>query len=550
MEKIIIKNGLVYDPINEVKGEVKDLLIEEGKIVDKFTSDTEVKEIDASNKTVIPAALDIHTHVASRQMNWVRLLGTKNDLYQKVWKGLTLENIAKKYISNGYTFILEANVYPSLAKKTTFDFMNLPGLDKAMLLNVSNLWALETEFEKEKIEDITYFLSDLLNLSKGFGFKLYNPFEAESWNFNVLREDLETKGRLYSFSPLKIYSYLTQAVEKMKLPHSIHGHIDGYENEKGQENIIKVLELVKDIKLESESQNRTQVFHLAHANAYNINGDNSKLIDLLNTNDNLDIDLGMLSFNEINPLITSDRRLIHSYLNSDDYRVITNAVETEGDSFATLRQLKKSNKKDCHIWANAIELALKIKNKWQVQLSYNFPNYSDISNNPKISTWLVSKKARDAFMKDMNDEFLGETALSSLDDELTFFEYVILTRASPAKSLGLSKIKGGFSLGSDGDLNILDINMDDVSLSDDFEKLEKALDDLEYVIKGGAILKHEDKINLENNGKIFWSEGKVDQKAKKDIMKKKREFYQKYYSIFYNRLECTVNPAYLRKIEY
>ena len=506
MEKLSIKNGLVFDPLNDIKGETKDILIEDGKIVEKFSSKGGVKEIDANDKTVIPAALDIHTHVASQQVNWVRLLGTKNKAYQEKWKGLTLENIAKDYISNGYTFILEANVYPSLAKQTIFNFKNLPALDKGMLLNASNLWALETEFEKGKIEEISYFLSDLLNLCKGFGIKVYNPFEAESWNFNILRDKLDKKGRLYSVAPLDIYSHLTNAVETLDLPHSAHAHIEGYETDTGKDNLLQILETIKGINSEVSEKNnlkRTQTFHIAHANAYNTDGDNSQLIELLNNNKNLDADIGMVGFDEINPLITSDRHLINKYVNSDDHKVIRNAVESEGDSFATLRRLQKSSKQDSILWGNALELALKVQNKWQVQLSFNFPNYSHVSNIPQISTWLISKKARENYIDDLNEDFANDTALATLDKELSFYEFIILSRASPAKSLGLAGIKGGFTPGADGDVNILDININNIDLTQDFGKLEKSLENINYVIKEGKILKHDEEIKLDPDGKIF-----------------------------------------------
>ncbi|MFX1481165.1 MAG: formylmethanofuran dehydrogenase subunit A, partial [Promethearchaeota archaeon] len=108
MNRLIIKNGLVYDPINNIEAEKKDILVESGKIVEKFGSNKDIKEIDATGKTVIPAATDIHTHIASQQVNWVRLLGSNNKTFNETWQGLTLKNIAKDYISMGYTFILEA----------------------------------------------------------------------------------------------------------------------------------------------------------------------------------------------------------------------------------------------------------------------------------------------------------------------------------------------------------------------------------------------------------------------------------------------------------
>ena len=73
MSKLIVKSGLVFDPLNNINGEVKDILIEDGKIVEKFSSTKNVNEIDAKNKTVIPAAIDIHTHIASQQVNWAKI---------------------------------------------------------------------------------------------------------------------------------------------------------------------------------------------------------------------------------------------------------------------------------------------------------------------------------------------------------------------------------------------------------------------------------------------------------------------------------------------
>ncbi|MFX1314809.1 MAG: amidohydrolase family protein [Promethearchaeota archaeon] len=558
MEKLIIKNGLIYDPINSIEGEIKDILIENGKIVEKFSNKKDIKEIDAKGKTVIPSALDIHTHVASQQVNWARLLGMNNSRFMEIWKGLTLRNIAIDYISNGYTFILEANVFPSLAKQTLFNFNQIPVIDKGMLLNVSNLWALELEFQRAKTQDMSIFLSDLLSKTYGFGFKVYNPFESESWNFKELREDITESGRLFNFNALQVYENLTKSVEYLGLPHSVHAHIEGYENDVGQKNLFKILERIKNLNLKPNPKvnldiKREQLFHIAHANAYSQDGNNEKLINFLNNNQNFDIDLGFIGFNQINPLITSDRRLISSMLNlkilENPHKLITTAIESEGDSFVSFKNFKKQEYHDCVLWANALDLALNIKNKFQVSLSLNYPNYSNINNIPEISTWLISENARTNFMKNMNKEFLKSNNLQDYDKNLSFYEFLMLSRATPAKSLGLGSIKGNLGVGADPDINILNINIEDLDLEKDYNNLKSALSSIEYVIKSGKIIKKNDKIDLTSYGLIFWSEVKVEKSEEKDlILSKKKEFYQKYGSIFYDTLAISINNRYLRKI--
>ncbi len=553
MTKLLVKNGFVFDPFNSIEGEKKDILIEDGKVVDKFVSSSDIREIDAEGKTVIPAALEIHAHVASQQLNWVRLLGSNNQDFQNQWKGLTLNTIAKDYISNGYTFILEANVFPSLTKQTIFDLKRLPVLDKAFLLNTSNLWALELEFQKEMVEEGAVFLSNLLEKVKGFGLKAYNPFEAEYWNWKVVRKNLTEKGRLFNFAPMEVYEKLSRFVEHLGLPHSIHAHIEGYESQYSKENLLATLNKVKSLGLKPNPKNnfgikRSQIFHLAHASSYNIDGDNSELIKFYNENQDFDMDLGFIGFNTINPLITSDRHLINKLVNSTgSSKLIRASIESEGDSFATLRKFSKKKKEDCLMWANAIDLALNIT-PWQLQFSVNYPNYANITNLPEIASWLISNNAREQFMNDMEASFLKDNTLISNDKEVTFNDFIILTRSSPAKSLGIGDIKGNLGLGADGDLNILNLNLNDTDISRHYEKFKTAFGNIECVIKAGEIIKDREKINLNSSGKVFWASGKPEKEDTKSILAKKEKFYQKYSSNFYDSYTITLNKKIMRKI--
>ncbi len=556
MDKLIIKNGLVFDPINKIDNEIKDILIESGKIIEKFSNQKDIKEINAKGKTVIPAALDIHTHLASQQVNWARLLGTNHNLFKEIWNGLTLNNIAKAYISNGYTFILEANVFPSLAKQTIFNFLQIPVLDKAMLLNVSNFWPLELEFQRGKIDEMAIFLSDLLSKTYGFGFKAYNPFENEAWNLRELKDTISQTGRLYNFSASDVYENLVKCNEKLGLPHSIHAHIEGYETEIGKKNLLDILDKLNSLKLEAHQRNdskvkRNQIFHIAHANTYAPDGENKELIDFLNENQCFDIDLAFIGFNQVNPLITSDRRLISSMLTEDilnnPHKLITSAIEFEGDFFVSMRNFNKNNYFDCILWANALDLALNVNNKFQLSFTLNFPNFANITDIPEIVTWLMSTEARYNFMKDMNKEFLNNNSLINNSKILSFSDFVCLTRVSPAKSLGLGTIKGNLGEGADGDLNILDIDLNQVNISKDYQKIKDALSEIDYVIKAGKVVKKEQDINFDIDGSIFWSNGKIEKNE--FIIRKKKEFYQKYSSMFYNSLKISIDEKFLRKIE-
>ena len=145
--------------------------------------------------------------------------------------------------------------------------------------------------------------------------------------------------------------------------------------------------------------------------------------------------------------------------------MVRTSLESESDAYFTFRKFSKKSEKDCILWSNAIELALEIANKWQLQFSLNYPNYGDVKNIPQLLHILLSVKERENYMSDMNSEFLKNNKLVSNTRELTFNEIVVLTRSSPATSLGLGKFKGNLGLGADGDLNILNIDLNKVDTS-------------------------------------------------------------------------------------
>jgi dihydroorotase len=60
-ESLHIKNGRVIDPANEVD-EVRDLFVEEGRIVSKLSAKSKGIVIDAAGKVVSPGLIDIHVH--------------------------------------------------------------------------------------------------------------------------------------------------------------------------------------------------------------------------------------------------------------------------------------------------------------------------------------------------------------------------------------------------------------------------------------------------------------------------------------------------------
>lgn len=145
MATMIIRNGYVFDPLNEINGDVMDIFIRNGKVVNDLSGadKNEAKVIDASGKTVMPGGVDSHSHVAGAKVNAGRLMRPE-DHYKSVrsktalthsGSGYTTPSVYKQgydYAAMGYTTVFEAAMPPLEARHTHEEMRATPILDMAL----------------------------------------------------------------------------------------------------------------------------------------------------------------------------------------------------------------------------------------------------------------------------------------------------------------------------------------------------------------------------------------------------------------------------------
>ena len=72
---IELKNANVFDPQNKIFNKKKNILIKDGKIVNKIESNEKLsKSINCKDKIVMPGAIDLHTHIGGGKVNIARLM--------------------------------------------------------------------------------------------------------------------------------------------------------------------------------------------------------------------------------------------------------------------------------------------------------------------------------------------------------------------------------------------------------------------------------------------------------------------------------------------
>jgi formylmethanofuran dehydrogenase subunit A len=191
MRDIIIKNGLVYDPINDLDGEKKEIHIKDGRIVDKVNGDAKI--IDASGMIVLPGGVDIHSHISGAKVNSGRAfrpedkLPNYNEKRTKVTRSGTGYSVPSTWVTGyryarlGYTTVIEPAMPLLEARHTHEEFNEMPIIDKAAFPLLGNNWFIMRFIKDKEYDKLAAYIAWVLKVTKGYAVKIVNPGGVENW---------------------------------------------------------------------------------------------------------------------------------------------------------------------------------------------------------------------------------------------------------------------------------------------------------------------------------------------------------------------------------
>jgi formylmethanofuran dehydrogenase subunit A len=183
-------------------------------------------------------------------------------------------------------------------------------------------------------------------------------------------------------------------------------------------------------------------------------------------------------------------------------------------------------------WAIGLEWYLLVNDPWRVVMSTDHPNGGSFLAYPQIIRLLMDRNYRDEAIKRVHPAVRERSQLADLKREYTLGEIAIITRAGPARILGL-KNKGHLGPGADADITIYTPH----------ENKELMFQLPRYVIKSGRILVEQGDIREELFGKTIHVQPSYDPGAEKDIAK----WFEDFYSIRFRNYRVT--SEYLHEAE-
>src|SRR5207244_1192475 len=110
-------------------------------------------------------------------------------------------------------------------------------------------------------------------------------------------------------------------------------------------------------------------------------------------------------------------------------------------------------------WAIGLEIFLLVEDPWRIFLTTDHPNGAPFTTYPHLIRLLMDKPFRDEQFAKLPKSVRKHSLLAELKREYTLEEMAIVTRAAPAKILGLTD-RGHLGAGAVGDVVVYDDNPD------------------------------------------------------------------------------------------
>jgi formylmethanofuran dehydrogenase subunit A len=532
-----ITGGKVYDPANNIHGQVQDICIKDGKIVSSVEAGC--KTLDATGMIVFPGGVDIHTHVAGGALNFARGLTPENQraaapfLHTPETRagigGPTPTTFATGYLyaGMGYTTVMEAAVPVLSAKHTHEELRDTPIVDKACYLLMANNEILLDLLEAGEMERAKQVMAWLLWAAKVYGVKAVNPGGVVAWKWGKDAKIMSQPVEGYSkVTPAKIVSSLAGMIDEMKLPHPLHLHCN---NLGAPGNVDTTIETMRVLEGRRGHLAHLQFHAYGGSDWHSMRSEAVRLADYFNTQKNLTTDAGAVLFGNA-VTITADGPWQHLLYQLTGRKWGNLDVENETGCGIVPYTYKGSNLVNAVQWAVGLELLLLINDPWRIFLTTDHPNGACFWRYPEIIHMLMNAEYRRECIKKLPPKALKRITLPELDREYTLSEIAIISSAGPARALGLSQ-KGHLGVGADGDVTIYNQNPDG----------EMMFRYPRYVIKGGEVVVEEGHIRKVVEGREFIIKPPADEKIEAYL----RPLFQQVYTMSFDNY-----PVEMERIEH
>ena len=472
MSTIRLRGGRVIDPMHGVDSELRDICVRDGRIALMAAHEPVDQDIDASGCIVMAGGIDMHTHIGGGKVNLARMLlpedhRANGNPIAPPENALELAScgtctpgtlaIGYRYVEMGYTAAFEPAMVPANARHAHMEMGDVPILDHGAYVMLGNdELFLQMMAEGRDFAQLRDYMGWTLHASKAMGVKVVNPGGISAFKFNQRKLDVDENHVHWQVTPRQVVHTLARALRELGVPHPLHIHGS---NLGVAGNIESTLDTIK--ALDGLPGHLTHIqFH-----AYGTEGSKKfssaalQLAEAVNANKNISIDVGQIMFGQT---VTASGDSMRQHANAglaNPRKWIGADIECVAGCGVLPFRYREQSFVNALQWAIGLEIFLLVDDPWRVVLTTDHPNGGPFTSYPHLIRLLMDRSFREEQLARLHPEVAANAALKSITRELSLYEIAIMTRAGPAKLLGL-KDRGHLGVGAAADIAVYRENAD------------------------------------------------------------------------------------------
>ena len=489
--RIKLTGGRVYDPDQGWQGEVRDLFIENDRIVADPGLETRFEaEYDISGKIVMAGAIDIHSHIAGGNVNTARVLlpeQHRNFMARRLghphetarWSTV---DTGYRYARMGYTTVVEPAVLPANALDAHLQMADIPIIDTAGLAILGSddflLRLLRGGASQGQIND---YVAWTLHATRCLGLKVINAGGANAFKWNVRSFGLEDEVPYYGVSSRRILEVLQRAVVELGVPHPIHVHCNNLGTPGNVETALATMEAAQGLPM-----------HLAHIQFYGYGAEGprgfssaaARLLETFRRHPNITMDVGQVLFGQT---VTISGDVIAQFSRRGDAspnKWVAWDAECDGGGGVVPYRYREKSFVNSLQWAIGLEIFLLADDPARVFFTTDHPNGAPFTRYPELFRLLMDYPYRLEYLEQVHPDVIPLTLLKDLKKEFSLHEIAVMTRSAAARLLGLTD-RGHLRPGALADIAVY---TDHPNQAEMFAAADLVFKNGQLVVKAGQII--------------------------------------------------------------
>ncbi|MBI2994848.1 MAG: formylmethanofuran dehydrogenase subunit A [Gammaproteobacteria bacterium] len=521
-----LKGAVVYDPMHGIDGRRMDLFIRDGIMVPAPRRDTRIDHTyDVRDRIVMAGAIDIHTHIGGGKVNIARALLPEDHMPYAVQGSPILRAgsghavptsfiTGYRYAEMGYTACFEPAMLPANARHAHAEMADVPIVDTgayALLGNDDFLLRLLAGKTGQKV--INDYVAWIVNATHAHGVKVVNPGGISAFKFNQRDLDLDVRHEHYGVSPRRILKALARAVHELGICHPLHVHGCNLGVPGNAETTLKTIAAVEGLPL-----------HLTHVqfHSYGREGDRgfssaaARIAEAVNSNPNISIDVGQVMFGQT---VTASGDTMLQYRgrrHAHPKKWVCMDIECDAGCGVVPFLYRDHNFVNALQWCVGLELFLQVRDPWRIFLTTDHPNGAPFTTYPRLIRLLMDRAFRAEMLDRIHPEARKSSILDSLDREYSLAEIAIMTRAAPARSLGL-QTRGHLGRGAAADITVYEPN----------RNAERMFSKPALVFKDGVLVVRDGKVIQSTSGQVHATRPAYDRGIERVL----KQYFDRYHTV-------------------